>query len=245
MPAKPSPAAAPPFEPKSRAFWALFTLAFGLFFATLYTTFYVAPVEADMGIVQKVFYLHVPAAIAMQLLFVTAGIASMVVLYSGSERADRLAVACSNVGVAMSLCVLISGPLWARKAWGHYWEWEPRLTLTMVLALLFAAYAALRAYGGADPLTRKIAAGIAVSGIPAIYLVRVAVEWWGGTHPRVIWTGGLEVPGMRIAFYFGIAAFVALAALLIHLQLRIERARSAFEALSLDAAARFDLEEDS
>jgi heme exporter protein C len=226
-------------------FWVLFALAAGLFGATLYATFWVAPVEATMGIVQKVFYLHVPAAIAMQVLFVISGIASLVVLYKGSLAADRLAVACANVGVAMSLCVLISGPLWARKAWGHYWEWEPRLTLTMVLALLFAAYVALRAYGGGDPLTRKIAAGIAVSGIPAIYLVRVAVEWWGGTHPRVIWTGGLQDFGMRLSFYLGIFAFLAISALLVHLSLRIERAQASLESLTLDAAARFDLEDDT
>ena len=228
-----------------RVFWAGLIATAVLFAAAILTTFFVAPVAAKMGIVQKIFYLHVPAAITMQVLFVACGIASIVVLARGSDKADRFAVACSEVGVVMSLCVLMSGPLWARKEWGHFWEWEPRLTLTMVLCLLFVAYTALRAYGGLDPLTRKIAAGIAISGIPAIYLVRVAVEWWRGTHPRVVWTGGLQDPGMRLAFGLGIAAFLSLGSLLVWQRLRLERARADFEALALDAAARFDLEDDA
>ncbi len=222
---------------------ALLGLSAALFFLTLYWTFFRAPLEAEMGIVQKIFYLHVPAAISMQLLFVACGIASLVVLVKGSQRADAFAVAAAEVGVALALCVLISGPLWARKAWGHYWEWEPRLTLTLVLTLLFMAYTALRGFGGADPLTTRIAAGIAIAGIPAIYLVRVAVEWWGGTHPQVVWKGGLENLDMRIAFGLGIATFVTLAGGLVILRTRIERARQDLESLALDAAARYDLED--
>lgn len=230
-------------SPSYRWIVSLLGLAGVLFFATLYWTFWQAPLEAEMGIVQKIFYLHVPAAIAMQLLFVSCGIASIVVLVKGSPRADAFAVASAEVGVALALCVLISGPLWARKAWGHYWEWEPRLTLTLVLTLLFMAYTALRAFGGVDPLSARIAAGIAIAGIPAIYLVRVAVEWWGGTHPQVVWKGGLQHPDMRIAFGLGIATFVSLAAGLVALRTRMEFARQDLESLALDVAANYDLED--
>ncbi len=224
-----------------RSLVVLTTVLFGVL---LYWTFFRAPLEAVMGIVQKIFYLHVPAAIAMQMLYVASGVASILVLWNGSKRADAVAVGAAEIGVVMSVCVLLSGPLWARKAWGHYWEWEPRLTLTLVLTLLFMAYTALRAFGGSDALTRKIAAGIAIAGIPAIYLVRVSVELWRGTHPRVVWTGGLVDPDMRIAFGVGIAAFVGLAGLLVWERIRLELAARALDELALDASARYDLDDE-
>ncbi len=232
-----TPATRPP------AYWAFFGLAAGLTTMALYWAFYMAPTEASMGIVQKIFFFHVPCAIAMQLLFVTSGFASMRYLYKPGPKSDRLAVACAEVGVVMAAFVLISGPLWARKAWGHYWEWEPRLTLTMVLCFMFAAYIALRAFGGDDPMTRRISAGLAVAGLPAIYLVRVAVTKWRGTHPRVVWRGGLTQYDMKVAFWLGVAGFASLAVVLVWERYRLEAMRNQLDELVLDMMER-DLLED-
>ena len=131
-------------------YWLFLLAALGLSLFSFYWAFFKAPTEATMGIVQKIFYIHVPCAMALQALFIVSGIASIWYLVKPSRSADQLAVACAEVGVVMSLAALTSGPLWARKAWGHYWEWEPRLTLTLVLAFMFAAYVALRSFGGAD-----------------------------------------------------------------------------------------------
>ena len=224
-------------------FWLFFALALVLSLLTLIWTFEVTPDEALMGFVQKIFYFHVPSAISMQCLFVTAGVASLVFIAWENEAADRLACACAEVGVMMAAFVLITGPLWARIAWGHYWEWEPRLTLTMVLLFMFIAYIALRSFGGDDPLTQRICAGLAIAGLPAIYLVRIAVEKWRGTHPQVVWKGGLKDPDMVIAFAMGVFAFLFLSTVLVIIRYRFERARSRMEALTLELLER-DLLED-
>jgi heme exporter protein C len=226
------------------AYWVAYVAAGVLSLVTLGWAFFLAPVEATMGIVQKIFYFHVPGAMAMQLLFVVCGIASFIYLLRPRAFWDQLAVATAEVGVLMGFFALTTGPLWARKAWGHFWEWEPRLTLTLVLAFMFVAYTALRSFGGSDELTKRIAAGLAVAGIPAIYLVRVAVTWWRGTHPRVVWSGGLTDPDMYTAFWLGVAAFLALAIILAWERMRLEAARAAVDELTLELMERDLLEDD-
>ncbi len=228
---------------RSPVYWGFFGLAAGLTLTAIYWAFFKAPVEASMGIVQKIFYFHVPCAMAMQALFVVSVLASFWYLVKPSQRADRLAVAAAEVGVAMAAFVLISGPLWARKAWGHYWEWEPRLTLTLVLTFMFAAYISLRSFGGDDPLTKRIGAGIAAAGLPAIWLVRVAVERWRGTHPKVVYRGGLTDSDMKIAFLIGVLGFACLAVVLVWERYCLEASRNKLDELVLEMMER-DLLED-
>jgi heme exporter protein C len=226
-------------------YWILFALGALMTMFAFYWAFFYAPLEATMGVVQKIFYIHVPVAIAMQVLFIVCGIASLVYLVNPGRRVDQLAVAAAEVGVVMGIFALITGPLWARKAWGHYWEWEPRLTLTLVLAFLFAAYTALRSFGGTDDLTRRIAAGVAIAGIPAIYLVRKAVEWWRGTHPSVIYKkDGLADPDMKIAFYVGALGVACMAAVFVWERYMLEDARNEVDELVLQFMERDLLEED-
>ena len=225
-------------------YWIFFALAGLLTTLTVYWAFFMAPHERVMGLVQKIFYFHVPCAMAMQGLFITCGGASLWYLMWGSEKADRLAVATAEVGVLMAAFVLITGPLWARKAWGYYWQWEPRLTLTMVVCFLFAAYIALRNFGGDDPLTKRISAGLAISGAPAIYLVRVAVEKWGGTHPQVVYKGGLENMDMRIAFALGVFGFATFAVVLAWERYKLQTLKSDVDELTMMMMERDLLEED-
>jgi heme exporter protein C len=228
---------------RDKLYLAFMGLALLLSLATLFWTFEMAPDEALMGFVQKIFYFHVPSAISMQLLFVTSGIASIVYLVRGSEAADRLACCSAEVGVMMAAFVLITGPLWARIAWGHYWEWEPRLTLTMVLLFMFVAYVALRAFGGDDPLTPRICAGLAIAGLPAIYLVRIAVEKWRGTHPQVVWKGGLNNPDMVIAFALGCFAFICISVTLVWSRYTQAKIAARIDEITLELMER-DLLED-
>ena len=94
-----------------------------------------APYESTMGLVQKIFYFHVPSANAMYLGYVVCAVASAVYLAKRDDRWDALAVAAAEVGTLFCAAVLVSGPLWARKAWGVYWTWDPRLTTTAVMVL--------------------------------------------------------------------------------------------------------------
>src|SRR5512136_3199125 len=99
-----------------------------------------APLEQTMGLVQKIFYYHVPSAMLMFVSAFVCGIASAVYLFRRSAVADRVALAAGELVVLFGLIVLVTGPIWARKAWGVWWEWDARLTSSLLLWMIFLAY---------------------------------------------------------------------------------------------------------
>src|SRR5690554_4579411 len=144
-------------KPKASGFdpFLILTAVCGVaFVATLWAVFAYAPQEATMGIVQKIFYFHVPSAIASYVGFLIAFVASIAYLLTGRRGADVYARAGAEVGVLFCFMVVMSGPLWARKAWGAFWTGEPRLMLTLILLLIFLAYLVVRQLGGDSELTR-------------------------------------------------------------------------------------------
>lgn len=211
-----------PKLPLSRTLRSLCGLSALLFIATLYAIV-MAPTEAQMGISQKIFYFHVPSAYAMYVGFCLAAIGSGVFLWRASPGAERLATAGAEVGVLFCLIVLSSGPLWARKAWGVWWTWDPRLTTTLLAGMIFLAYLMLRAspnsYVGLAE--RKFAAGLAVLGLCVVPLIHYSVQRWRGQHPTVITRqgGGLD-PQMWPPLLLAFLAFTALVSLLVILRLR-------------------------
>ena len=127
-----------------------------------YGIFFVAPEDGDQGIIQKIFYFHVPAAMMMFLSAFICGTSSAVYLFRGRTAADRVAAAAGELAVVFGMIVLVTGPLWARKAWGVWWQWDARLTSSLLLWMIFVAYLLVRKYGG--PGAEKLAAGMAVFG---------------------------------------------------------------------------------
>jgi heme exporter protein C len=166
-----------------------------------------APREITMGLVQKIFYFHVPCAWLLMLSTLVCAGGSIAYLFGGSERGDRVAVAASELGVLFGLCVLVSGPLWAKAAWGVYWQWEARLTSSLLLWLMLVAYVLARRYGGAA--ARRLAAALALFAAIDIPLVYFSVRFFRSIHPQstVVSTLG---PGMRGAFWLSLLAFSAL-----------------------------------
>ena len=138
----------------------------------LYLIFLVVPTEADMGIVQRIFYFHVPCWwVAYGGFFTVAG-ASAVYLWKGSAKADQLAVAAAEVGVLFCTLGLITGPIWARPIWGVWWTWDPRLTTALILWAIYVGYLMLRAFGGEGEAVARYAAVVGVVGtldIPVIH----------------------------------------------------------------------------
>ncbi len=195
-----------------------------LFAVTLYAIFVVAPVELQMGIVQKIFYFHVPSAYAMYLGFGVSAIASLLFLIKRDAKWDRLGVAGAEVGMLFCLIVLLTGPLWARKAWGVWWTWDPRLTTTLLAGMIFAAYLALRSTGTAGDVEKRFAAALAVFGMVDLPLIHFSVQRWRGVHPVVITGkgGGLESE-MYWALGLSFLAFTGLAILLIWARVAVER----------------------
>ena len=197
-----------------------------LFAVTLYLVFVVAPVEKQMGIVQKIFYFHVPSAYAMYLGFVISAVGSAMYLIKRSPKWDALGVAGAEVGMLFCVIVLLTGPLWARKAWGVWWTWDPRLTTTLLAGMIFAAYLALRSMGGAGEVEKRFASGLALFGLVDLPLIHYSVQRWRGVHPTVITGkgGGLESE-MYWALSMSFIAFTGLAILLIWSRASVERQR--------------------
>jgi heme exporter protein C len=223
---------------------ALLGLCLLLVPAALYAIFAVAPVEQQMGIVQKIFYIHMPSWNAMYIGFVTCALCSAVYLAKQDERWDAVAVAAAEVGMLFCVAGLITGPLWARKAWGVYWTWDPRLTSTLLEAMVFCAYLVLRSFGSLGEVEKRFAAGLAIVGLLDIPVIKYSVQRWRGTHPTVITgKGGGIHPDMRPALFLGLLLLTALAVALIWVRARGERLRQRIAALELTAAERGLLEE--
>jgi heme exporter protein C len=228
-----------------KALIGLLIAAAVLVIPTLYAIFVHAPVEQQMGVVQKIFYFHVPCANAMYLGFVVSAVCSAMYLAKRDDRWDAFAVAGAEVGLAFCAAVLISGPLWARKSWGVWWTWDPRLTTTMLAALVFLAYIVLRSFGGGE-VEKRFASGLAIIGLLDIPLIKYSVQRWRGTHPTVISGkgGGIHgdmVPALVLSFLLMLLVAVAF----IWIRARAERVRQQIEALELEAASNGLLEENA
>jgi heme exporter protein C len=189
-----------------------------------------APYESTMGLVQKIFYFHVPAAMVMFLAAFICGLASGVYLFRGRPAADRVAAATAELVVVFGLIVLVTGPLWARKAWGVWWQWDARLTSTLLMWMIFVAYLLVRRFGGAG--AEKLSAAMAVFGMANVPFVYVSVNIWRTIHPTTRVVPTLS-PGMRGVFWFCVLAFLLLGGLLLALRTRLEQRRAQVEQLYL------------
>lgn len=212
----------------------LITLA-GLF-AFLYLRVPAAQPEAG-GLAQKIFYFHVPSAYAMYLSGVVCCVGSGLYLYGATDGRNAWAQAGAECAVLFGLMVLTSGPLWARKAWGMYWTWDPRLTTSLLSVLVYVAIVVVRAFAGDGDAERRFAAAMGVLGTVNLPIIHYSVQKWGGNHPRVITKGGggLAHPDMRIALSIGFLVLTLVAVLLLVSRARLIASRSAL--LSLEQRA--------
>ena len=187
-----------------------------------------APYESTMGLVQKIFYFHVPAAFTMFLSAFVAGGAGALFLLLGRPAADRVTAAAAELCVLFGLIVLVTGPLWARKAWGVWWQWDARLTSTLVMWLVFQSYLLLRRYGG--PGSEKLSAAVAVFGAALVPFVYWSVNMWRTVHPTTNVVPTLDA-SMRGPFYFCVFSFFALYGVLLVSRSTLEARRAQLDAL--------------
>ncbi len=195
-----------------------------------YLVFFVAPIEPVQGLIQKIFYFHVPCAWSMFLAAIVCAVGSVAFLFKGRRWGDELGSAAAEVTVLYGVLVLITGPLWAKKAWGHYWVWDVRLTTVFVLFLAFVAVLLARRFGG--PARRRIAAGLALFGAANVPLVYISVKLWRTIHPETTVVRSLPTK-MRIAFFASLALFTALTVLLLWIRYRLERSRNQLDELAV------------
>jgi heme exporter protein C len=189
-----------------------------------------APIEPNMGIIQKIFYFHVPCAWLLLLSTIICAVGSIGYLFAGSERGDRLAHGAAELGVLFGLCTLVTGPLWARVAWGVFWTWDARLTSSLLLWLMLIAYLLARRYGG--PASRKLAAALALFAAADAPLVYVSVNVWRTIHPKTTVVPSLG-PEMARVFLASMLLFTILWGVLLALRLRLEKARVALDHLEI------------
>jgi heme exporter protein C len=213
---------------KDALFFLLLAASTALLLATIYVVFLRAPIEARMGIVQKIFYFHVPSAYAMYIGATACFFGSVAYLLRPTDARDALARAGAEVAIVMGLIVLITGPLWAAKAWGYFWTWDPRLTTAMLSWMIYVAYAVLRRFSGDGPGERRFAAALGILGAANLPIIHFSVQKWGGQHPTVVTGqgGGLQHPDMKLAFALGMTAFTVFAVTLLWARVRLELVES-------------------
>ena len=185
-----------------------------------------APNEATMGVIWKIFYFHVPSAIMTFLAAFVCGIASAVFLWRRSRFADHVAVSAAELAVVFGLIVLVTGPLWARKAWGVSWEWDARLTMTLVMWMIFVAYLMLRRFGG--PGSEILAAAVSIFGMALVPFVYISVNIWRTHHPQATVIKTLPA-SMSGPLYWAMLAFVILFVPLLITRIRLEASRAVLE----------------
>ena len=168
---------------------------------------FVAPIEKVQGVVQKIFYAHVPCWPATYLGFVLTAIGGIGFLQTRRESWDRLAFAGAQVGVLFGTLGLLTGPLWAKPVWNAWWVWDLRLTTTLVLWFLYVAYLFLRAFAYGSDTARTFAAVYGILGTALIPLVYKAVDIASGLHPSNPLREGMPA-GMLGTLWVGVGAYL-------------------------------------
>jgi len=152
----------------------------------LYLIFMVAPTDSVLGHVQRVFYFHVPIAIMSFLAFFVVFIGSLMYLIKRTPKWDAVAHASAEVGVVFVTLALLTGIIWARPVWNTWWTWEPRLTTTMILWLIYVAYLMVRSYAPSQSKGAIYAAVVGIIGFIDVPIVYYSVVWWRSIHPSPV-----------------------------------------------------------
>jgi heme exporter protein C len=196
--------------------------------------FLYAPQELTMGEVQRIFYIHAPSGWVAGTAYFIVFLSSVIYLWKRSPLADDLAQAAGEVGFVFCSCLLVTGPLWAKPAWGIWWAWDARLTLTFVLWLLFVSYLMLRSYVSSPGRAATLAAVVGIIGFVDVPIDYMAIRWWRTQHPQPVIAGGegsgLD-PRMFFTFLVCVGAFHCLFSYLLLQRFRLARARRELSAL--------------
>jgi len=214
-------------------------LAIGLYAAIVvalmvwgyYQAIYVAPDDAMQGELFRIIYYHVPSAAVAFLFFAVSLLGSIGFLsFRGSrpelaQAADAWALAGAEVGVVFCSVVLLTGPLWGRRAWGIWWTWDARLTTTLVLWLIYVSYLLLRRFA-AGPQVQTLAAVLGIFGAVDVPIVYMSNRWWRTQHPAPVFGGsegsGMD-PSMKSVLGWNMLAWMAWGILILLLRYEVER----------------------
>jgi heme exporter protein C len=197
----------------------------------------VAPPDATQGNIQRLMYVHVPSAWLAYLSFGVVFVCSIAYLVTKKIRYDRVAHASAEIGVVFTALCIVLGSLWGKPVWGAYWTWDPRLTTTAIMLLMYVGYLAVRRLPDNPARRARWAAVVGIVAFADVPIVQLSVEWWRSLHqgPTIRLLGESTIaPIMAAALFTALAAFTLLYLYLIVVRLRVGRLeeRALAEALS-------------
>lgn len=202
----------------------------GVWVVALYLNFIYTPDAKYLLSSERIFYVHMGSATAMTFVYLITFVASIGYLFNKKLSWDRWAAASAEVGTVLTTMVLISGIIWGRTAWGVWWTWDPTVTTTLILWVLFLGYLLLRDW--TDDRVKR-ARYAAVLGIVAFFMVPIdyeAVYVWKSIHPQVITTHGVNLaPSMVLAMLVSMVAMMFLAAAWMVIRIRLFKAQDGLE----------------
>jgi heme exporter protein C len=194
-------------------------------FVALGAIFFYAPTEKTMGVVQKIFYIHVPSAFFAFFAFFITLVASILYLSKKDQKWDTVAFCSVEIGVVFCTIVLITGPIWAKPVWNVWWTWDPRLTTTLILWFTYMAYLMLRGVVR-ESQRANFSAVFGIIGFANVPLTFFAIRLWRTIHPVVITAKGLNISvPMKHTLLLTFVAFGLLFSSMLISRIRLERMR--------------------
>jgi heme exporter protein C len=171
------------------------------------------PVERLQGLAQKIFYVHAPVAWAALLAFAVTGLLSLLYLITRDRKFDMVASSSAEVGVAFSIAMLTTGPLWGKPVWGTWWTWDARLTSTLFIFLLFVGYMVLRSAFNDFEIRARFSAVLGVMALVLVPFIHITVYWFRTLHPEpvLLKPDRPSLPGVMLTtLLISVAVFTAL-----------------------------------
>jgi heme exporter protein C len=190
--------------------------------------FFWVPTESTMGVIQRINYVHVPMAWITELAFLIAAGAGVMYLWLRDDRTDALAGAAAEGGLFFCMGLLVAGSLWGRVAWGTFWTWEPRLTLTLLLLFIFIGYFLVRHVADDPEQGKRFSAIVAIVGALDIPLIHMSVYWFRSLHPEPVYLrpeGPQADPAFSLTLLIAALSYTALFLGLLSIRYAIEVAR--------------------
>lgn len=198
---------------------------FSAMMGALYAIFLYVPPEKTMGIIQKIFYIHVSSAFVSFFAFFIVFVASLIYLCRRDREWDTLAQSSAEIGIIFCTLVLITGPMWAKPVWNVWWTWDPRLTTTLILWFIYVSYLILRKMAGRGQ-GPTYAAVFGIFGFINVPITFFAIRMWRTIHPVVIRSSGISITSpMLNTLIITLVAFTLLYCYFLKTRVRLERVR--------------------
>lgn len=208
-----------------------------LILVATYMALIYAPTDAVQGNAQRIFYLHLPAAILAYVSYFTLAGASILFLWKKKPEYDRVARSAAEISLLFITLVLVGGAIWAKPIWGTWWQWDARLTTTLILWFIVLGYFMIRSYAGEASDAARYAAVLAVFGLIDIPIIHMSVRWWRTLHPEpvVLDTSGPNLPNsMLFAVCVALVGFFLLYIHMLLLKWHIETVRDKIDEREAD-----------